>query len=97
MRRAIAYAIDRNAIVSAVLLGNGRIATGMLSPESWAYQGNVTTYPYDPEKARKLLEQAGYPAGKDGMRRLRFEFKTSAEGARIGEIFQAMLHRWVSN
>src|SRR3984957_8951566 len=93
VRRAIAYAIDRNIIVSSVLLGNGRIATGMLSPESWAYQGNVTTYPYDPEKAHELLDQAGYPAGKDGMRALRFEYKTSAEGARIGEIFQAMLQR----
>jgi peptide/nickel transport system substrate-binding protein len=93
VRRAIAYAIDRNAIVSDVLLGNGRIATGMLSPESWAYEGNVITYPYDPEKARQLLDQAGYPAGKDGMRGLRFEFKTSAEAARIGEIFQAMLQR----
>ena len=65
----------------------------MLSPESWAYDGNVTTYSYDPEKARQLLDQAGYPAGKDGMRGLRFEFKTTAEGARIGEIFQAMLQR----
>ena len=93
VRRAIAYAIDRNAIVSSVLLGNGRIATGMLSPESWAYEGNVTTYPYDPEKARQLLDQAGYPVGKDGMRGLRFELKASAETARMGEIFQAMLKR----
>jgi peptide/nickel transport system substrate-binding protein len=93
VRRAIAYAIDRNAIVSSVLLGNGRIATGMLSPESWAYEGNVTTYPYDPEKARQLLDQAGYPVGKDGMRGLRFELKASAETSRMGEIFQAMLKR----
>ncbi|MGA9721524.1 MAG: ABC transporter substrate-binding protein, partial [Candidatus Binatus sp.] len=93
VRRAIAYAIDRNTIVSTVLRGTGRIATGMLSPESWAYEANVTTYSYDPEKARQLLDQAGYLAGKDGMRGLRFEFKTSAEGARIGEIFQAMLKR----
>ena len=93
VRRAIAYAIDRNTIVSSVLRGTGRIATGMLAPESWAYDGNVTTYSYDPEKARQLLDQAGYPAGKDGMRRLRFEFKTTPEGARDGEIFQAMLQR----
>jgi len=65
----------------------------MLSPESWAYEGNVTSYSYDPQKARQLLDQAGYPAGKDGMRGLRFEFKTPPEGARIGEIFQAMLRR----
>jgi peptide/nickel transport system substrate-binding protein len=65
----------------------------MLSPENWAYEGRVTSYSYDPQKARQLLEEAGYPAGKDGMRGLRFEFKTTAEGARIGEIFQAMLRR----
>ncbi len=93
VRRAIAYAIDRNAIVSSVLLDNGRIATGMLSPENWAYESNVKTYSYDPEKARRLLDQAGYPGGKEGKRGLRFEFKTSPEGARIGEIFQAMLQR----
>jgi peptide/nickel transport system substrate-binding protein len=93
VRRAIAYAIDRNTIVRNHLHGTGRIATGMLSPENWAYDGNVTTYPYDPDRARQLLDQAGYPAGKDGNRGLRFEFKTSPEGARMGEIFQAMLLR----
>jgi peptide/nickel transport system substrate-binding protein len=93
VRRAIAYAIDRNTIVNTVLRGTGQIATGMLSPENWAYDGDVTDYSYDPEKARQLLDQTGYPAGKDGMRGLRFEFKTSQDGARMGEIFQAMLRQ----
>jgi peptide/nickel transport system substrate-binding protein len=93
VRRAIAYAIDRKAIVNTVLRGTGRIATGMLSPESWAYEGGVTDYSYDPEKARQLLDQAGYPAGENGMRGLRFEFKTTPEVARQGEILQAMLQR----
>jgi peptide/nickel transport system substrate-binding protein len=93
VRRAIAYSIDRDTIVNTMLRNTGRIATGMLSPESWAYEGNVTNYSYDPEKARQLLDQAGYPAGSDGMRGLRFEYKTTPEGARLGEVFQAMLHR----
>jgi peptide/nickel transport system substrate-binding protein len=93
IRRAIAYAIDRNAIVSTILRGTGRIATGMLSPENWAYESNVTTYSYDPAKACQLLDQAGYRAGSGGMRGLRFEYKTTPEGARMGEVFQAMLHR----
>ena len=93
VRRAIAYAIDRNTIVNSMLRGTGRIATGMLSPENWAYDGNVTSYSYDPEKAAQLLDQAGYPAGRDGMRGLRFEYKTTPEGARMGEVFQAMLQR----
>ena len=93
VRRAIAYAIDRNTIVNSMLRGTGRIATGMLSPENWAYDGNVTSYSYDPKKAGQLLDQAGYPAGRDGMRGLRFEYKTTPEGARMGEVFQAMLQR----
>jgi peptide/nickel transport system substrate-binding protein len=93
VRRAIAYSIDRDTIVNTMLRGTGRVATGMLSPESWAYEGNVTSYSYDPEKARRSLDQAGYPAGRDGMRGLRFEYKTTPEGARLGEVFQAMLHQ----
>ncbi len=93
VRRAIAYAIDRNTIVNTILRGTGRIATGMLSPENWAYEKNVTTYPYDPEKARQLLNQAGYRAGSNRMRGLKFEYKTTPEGARMGEVFQAMLQR----
>jgi peptide/nickel transport system substrate-binding protein len=93
VRRAIAYAIDRNTIVNTILRGAGRIATGMLSPENWAHDGNVTTYSYDPAKARQLLDQAGYTAGSNGMRGLRFEYKTTPEGARLGEVFQAMLQQ----
>jgi peptide/nickel transport system substrate-binding protein len=93
VRRAIAYSIDRNTIVNTMLRGTGRVATGLLSPENWAYEGNVTGYSYDPEKARQLLDQAGYPAGSNGMRGLTFEFKTTPEGARMGEVFQAMLQR----
>ena len=93
VRRAIAYSIDRTTIVNSMQRGTGRIATGLLSPESWAYYGDVTGYSYDPEKARQLLDQAGYPAGPDGMRQLKFEYKTTPEGARLGEVFQAMLQR----
>ena len=93
VRRAIAYSIDRTTIVNSMQRGTGRIATGLLSPESWAYYGDVTGYSYDPEKARQLLDQAGYPARPDGMRQLKFEYKTTPEGARLGEVFQAMLQR----
>jgi len=93
LRRAIAYAIDRNTIVNTILRSTGRIATGMLSPENWAYDGNVTAYSYDSQKARQLLDEAGYRAGSNGMRGLRFEYKTTPEGARMGEVFQAMLQR----
>jgi peptide/nickel transport system substrate-binding protein len=91
VRRAIAYAIDRNAIVNSMMRGTARIATGLLTPENWAYSGDVTAYSYDPAKARQLLEQAGYPILKNGMRNLRLVFKTTPEQLRLATAFQAML------
>jgi peptide/nickel transport system substrate-binding protein len=93
VRRAIAYAIDRRAIVASLMHGTARAATGMLSPESWAYSPDVTTYPYDPERARQLLDEAGYPARQGTMRSLRFVYKTTPEKRQLGEVIQAMLAR----
>jgi peptide/nickel transport system substrate-binding protein len=93
VRRAIAYAIDRKAIVNSFLRGTARVATGMLAPGNWAYDGNVMTYDYDPAKARQLLEEAGYHADSRGMRDLRFIYKTTPEGGRLAETIQAMLRR----
>ena len=90
MRRAFAYAIDREAIVHAMLRDTARVATGLLTPENWAYASDVTRYPYDPAAARRLLEEAGYAPGD---RRLRFVYKTTPEGRRLAEVIQAMLKR----
>jgi peptide/nickel transport system substrate-binding protein len=88
LRRAIAYAIDREGIVTSMIRGNARLATGLLAPENWAYDGNVTHYSYDPVKARGLLEASGYsfPA-----RPLRLIYNTTPEGRRLAEALQAML------
>ena len=90
VRRAIAYAIDREQIVSTVLRGIARPATGMLAPENWAYEGDVIRYPYDPAAARHLLEEAGYAPGD---RRLTFVYNTTPEGRNRGEVVQAMLKK----
>ncbi len=89
VRRAIAYGIDRQAIVAALLRGDARLATGMLAPENWAYNGDVPRYPYDLAKARALLESAGYTR----TRPLRLIYKTTPEGRRLAEAIQAMLRR----
>lgn len=60
VRQALAHAIDKEAIISGVLLGLGKPATGPLKPGTWAYNPNVRTYPYDPAKAKALLEEAGW-------------------------------------
>ena len=59
VRQAIAYAIDRQAMIEALLLGQGKIANSILPEESWAYTPG-TTYQYDPAKAKQLLDEAGF-------------------------------------
>jgi ABC-type transport system substrate-binding protein len=62
VRQAIAYAIDRQTIVKELLLGQAHVANSILPEQSWAYTpGQV--YNFDPEKARQILDEAGYRAG----------------------------------
>jgi peptide/nickel transport system substrate-binding protein len=59
VRQAIAYAIDRQAIVKELLLSQARVANSILPEQSWAYSpGQV--YTYDPAKAQQILDDAGY-------------------------------------
>jgi len=93
VRRAIAFAIDRGAVVNSYLRGTAQVATGLLTPETWAYNGKVETYPYDPAEARRLLDSAGYREGPAGMRGLSFLYKTTPEGGRLARVLQAMLRQ----
>ena len=67
VRQAIAYAINKDDIVNGVLFGYGKEATGPLKPGTWAYNPNVKKYPYDPEKARALLTEAGWKPNAEGL------------------------------
>ncbi|MEJ2697605.1 MAG: peptide-binding protein [Candidatus Sulfobium sp.] len=60
VRHAIAYAIDKSEIVDVVLFGLGSVATGPYVPHTWPYNPNVRRYPYNPEKAKRLLAGAGW-------------------------------------
>ena len=60
VRQAIAYAIDKSEIIDVVLFGLGSPATGPYVPNTWPYNPNVKKYPYNPEKARQLLKDAGW-------------------------------------
>jgi len=62
VRRALAYAIDRRPMLEYLGRGFARPANSILPPESWAYNGDVPRYEYNPERARQLLEQTGYAA-----------------------------------
>lgn len=60
VRQAIAHAIDKKELIDGVLFGLGTEATGPYVPNTWAYNNHVKKYPYNPEKAKELLRQAGW-------------------------------------
>ena len=60
VRQALSYAIDKREIVDGVLFGLGVPATGPYKPDTWFYNPHVKRYPYDPERARRLLAEAGW-------------------------------------
>jgi peptide/nickel transport system substrate-binding protein len=68
VRRALAYAVDRQTIVKTILEDEVTIANGPIQPLSWAYEANVTSYAYDPAKAKSLLDEAGWKVGPTGVR-----------------------------
>jgi peptide/nickel transport system substrate-binding protein len=61
VRRAIALATDRRPILQYLWRGFAQPANSILPPQSWAYYDNVPRYEHDPERARQLLDAAGYP------------------------------------
>jgi len=62
VRQAIAYALDRKPMIEYLWRGLAQPARSVLPTQSWAYNGNVPAYLHDPEKAKQLLDAAGYPA-----------------------------------
>jgi len=63
VRVALNHAINKQAIIDAVFQEAGRIAKNPIPPTMWSYNENVRDYPYDPERAERLLAEAGYPDG----------------------------------
>ncbi|WP_083914349.1 ABC transporter substrate-binding protein [Alkalispirochaeta alkalica] len=63
VRRAMNYAVDRQAIIDSLFGGRARLATGLMTESNLGYNHSIEPYPYDPDKARQLLAEAGYPEG----------------------------------
>ncbi len=60
VRQALTTAINRESIVQGVLLGLGDVANTPYKPDTYWYNPHVKKFPYDPEKAKKMLEEAGW-------------------------------------
>ncbi len=78
VRQALNYAIDKEAIIKALLRGHGKLADSPLAPRVWGYIP-VKSYPYDPIKAKALLAEGGYPNGLPNRVLLRSVARTDAK------------------
>jgi peptide/nickel transport system substrate-binding protein len=90
VRQALAYALDRKPLIHYLWRDFARPANSVLPPESWAYS-DTGSYDYDPERARKLLDEAGYSV-HDGVR-FHLTMKTSTEESSrlMASVFQQQL------
>jgi peptide/nickel transport system substrate-binding protein len=77
VRQAIAYAIDRQPMIQYLWRDFAQPAASILPPQSWAYDADVPKYAFDPEKARQILDAAGYLPENDV--RFHITMKTSTE------------------
>lgn len=86
VRQAIAYAIDRDKIIKYLWRDGARTSSGAIPPNNWAYEDNVAKFPYDPAKARALLQEAGHPG-------LTFTFRSSSsdEARMLATVLQQQL------
>jgi peptide/nickel transport system substrate-binding protein len=98
VRRALAYATDKNEIISKVVHGSAIAADTDQQPHySWAFTTDIAHYPYDPAKANALLEADGWKMGPDGIRvkngqRLEFTMSTQTE-SNSGKANETVLQR----
>jgi peptide/nickel transport system substrate-binding protein len=66
VRKAFAYAVNRQEMLDAFFGGQGTLISGPFAPGSWAYNLDVQPIPFSPKKARELLREAGFTRGADG-------------------------------
>ncbi|HXP74162.1 MAG TPA: peptide ABC transporter substrate-binding protein, partial [Stellaceae bacterium] len=69
VRQALLYGLDRVGINEAMYGGKQPVADTIVHPLDWVHTDDVRKYPYDPARARALLEAAGWHTGDDGIRR----------------------------
>ncbi len=88
VREAIMYAIDRQTLIDKLYYGTGIPAKGILAPGLAGYNPDLPGFKYDPEKAKALLKEAGYP---DGFEMTLNQTTDSPTTLKMNEAVQAML------
>ncbi len=98
VRTALAYATNRLEILDKIYHGSGTLAETDQHPQlSWAYTNDIEHRPYDPQKAKQILDADGWKVGPDGVRvkngqRLEFTYSTQTE-SNAGRAMEALVQR----
>lgn len=90
VRQALVYAIDRQQLVDQLLKGHGEVVDGFLSSASPFYDDGIVPMEYNPEKAKELLEEAGW----DGSQTLRF-YVNSGDNTFVNGV-QVIVAQWAA-
>ena len=93
VRRAVAHAIDRKAIIDNLLLGQASPASGLLCPSNAFYVPDLPTYEFNPSLAGRILDEAGLRIEPQTGHRFAITFKTSKDqrANQIAQIIQQQL------
>lgn len=98
-RQAMLYALNRDAWVKAFFNGAEPVSNSWVANVNPLFNPDVTTYPYNPEKAKQLLSQVGWKPGADGIlerngKRFEFEIVTTAGNAVRERSQQLFIDQW---
>jgi len=91
VRRALAMSVDRKRLKESLLGGLPVLAETVLSPGHWA-TASVPAVSYDPDQAEVLLDAAGFPRGRNGIR-MRLTYRTSTDPTRL-RLVTAIAAEW---
>jgi dipeptide transport system substrate-binding protein len=89
VRQALNYAINKEAIIEGVFQGAGVAAKNPIPPTLWSYNEAVEDYPYDPEKAKALLEEAGVTDLSTNVWAMPVQRPYNPNARRMAELIQA--------
>jgi dipeptide transport system substrate-binding protein len=89
VRKALNMAVNKDAIIDVIFQGAGKAAKNPIPPTIWSYNDEIKDYPYDPEAAKKLLEEAGVKNLKTNIWAMPVQRPYNPNARRMAEMIQA--------